>query len=72
MLKEPPTSRQMLCLTGEREGARGRIFPHDLWDRDIPGGLRRKEQAFFHFPHIQAEPDDGKERKSKWQEGVEK
>ena len=72
MLKEPPTSRQMLCLSGEREGPRGSIFPHDLWGRVIPGGLHRREWTFLHFPHIQAEPDDGKERKSGWQEGVEK
>lgn len=67
MPKEPPTSRQMLCLTGEKEGASGRIFPHELWGQVIPGELRRRERVFFHFPHIQAEPDDGKERKSGWQ-----
>lgn len=41
MLKEPPTSRQMLCFTGER-GARGRIFPRVLWGQVIPGRLRRR------------------------------
>lgn len=41
MLKEPPTSRQMLCFTGER-GDGGRILPRVLWGRVIPGRLRRR------------------------------
>lgn len=70
MIKEPPTSRQMLCFTGER-GDSGEDSPPCF----VGSGHTRKaaqEGVLFHFPHIQAESDDGKERKSGWQEEVEK
>jgi len=66
MLKEPPHLQADVLLdwTERRRPRWGRIFPQDLWGWVIPAGLRRRKREFFHFPHIQAEPNDGKERKS--------
>lgn len=48
MLKEPP-HLQADALLHWRERSRGRIFPHVLWGRVIPGRLRRRG-CYFIFP----------------------
>lgn len=64
----PPPGRCSASL--EREES-GEDFPPCF----VGSGHTRKaaqEGVLFHFPHIQAESDDGKERKNGWQEAVEK
>lgn len=61
MLKKPPTSRRMLLDWRERER---RSQGEDSSPLFV--GLCRRKWVFFHFL------DNGKERKSRWQEGVEK
>lgn len=70
MLKEPPTSRQMLYFTGER-GDRERILPRVLWGRVIPGRLRRRGCCSI-FPTSRQSQTMEKKEKSGWQEEVEK
>ena len=67
MLKEPPTSRQMLCLTGEREGPRGSIFPH-LWGS---GHTRRVAQEGMDNSPFSPHPGRAGrwKRKEKWVAG---